>query len=134
MALDPAIVAEITSLLAKHDESQRAIARITGASRGTVNAIATGKRGVASASKVFVDGPLARCPGCGDLARIPPKTGDCLACQIRLQGGKATKRGGDESMALALDPEHRKRYEAMRSAAKRRWSAGSPVDKPPDPR
>lgn len=81
----PAVAAEIKRLLDQGEASQRKIARQTGASRGTVNAIALGKRPDYGASRrkrgggfVVPGGPLVRCPGCGGMVQMP-----CLACRVR---------------------------------------------------
>ncbi len=127
MTLDPAIVAEIVGLLTADDLSHRAIGRATGASRGTVDNLANGKRAGVPAptiSEVFVAGPVANCPGCGARVRISPKTGDCIACQVRQRGGKATKPRDAESTALKLEPGDLERYEAIRTAARQRWLGG----------
>ncbi len=82
--LAPAVVAEIRGLLAGGELSQGEIARRWGVSRGTVNAIATGRRAARSAQTAadepftFPPGPPRRCPGCGGLVQMP-----CLACRVR---------------------------------------------------
>ncbi len=78
------VVDEIQRMLAEGRWSQRKIARRVGVSRGTVNAIARGKRPDHGARRqgeddgVAWEGPPARCPICGGLVRMP-----CLACRIR---------------------------------------------------
>ena len=79
------VVAEVRRLLAKGHLSQREIARWTGVSRGTVNAIARGKRRDDDTRRHRQDegfippsGPARRCPGCGGLVQMP-----CLVCQVR---------------------------------------------------
>jgi len=81
----PAVVDEIKRLLDHGSLSQRKIARRLGVSRGTVNAIALGKRRVRPARSgsdpddfVPPSGPLVRCPICGGLVKAP-----CLACRVR---------------------------------------------------
>ncbi len=78
------IVQEIRELLAEGSLSQRAIAGRMGVSRGTVSAIAQGKRRdcpsrLFSQEIPFISpaGRPVRCPGCGGLAQMP-----CLACYI----------------------------------------------------
>ena len=80
-----AMVDEIRHLLAERRLSQRTIARRLGVSRGTVNAIALGRRAVTSyreaASREDFPppaGPPRRCPGCGGLVQMP-----CLLCRVR---------------------------------------------------
>lgn len=79
------VVNEIERLLAEGRLSQRKIASLTGVSRGTVGAIASGQRVLQSpapsalAEESFApDAPIARCPICGAKVRMP-----CLACQLR---------------------------------------------------
>jgi transcriptional regulator with XRE-family HTH domain len=79
------LVREIRSMLAEGRLSQRRIAERMGVSRGTVNAIARGKRPdytpvrrAADTNFVPPSGPPTRCPGCGGLVRMP-----CLACYVR---------------------------------------------------
>jgi len=81
--IDPSIVDEIRRLLAKRELSQREIARRLGVSRGTVNAIALGRR--ADRSKpprtdgfTPPSGLPTRCPICHCKVQMP-----CLACQVR---------------------------------------------------
>jgi hypothetical protein len=79
------IIREIQEMLAAGGLSQRAIAERTGVSRGTVSAIAQGKRRdypprnfSTQFSFIPPAGRPARCPGCGGLVQMP-----CLACYLR---------------------------------------------------
>jgi hypothetical protein len=78
-------VEEIRHLLAEGRLSQRGIARELGVSRGTVNAIAMGRRiSIGRPSVAEEDFPLPaglprRCSGCGGLVQMP-----CLLCHLRL--------------------------------------------------
>jgi hypothetical protein len=78
------VVNEIRCLLREGALSQRMIARRMGVSRGTVLAIARGKRPEypqrRSAEEDFPmpAGLPKRCPGCGGLVRMP-----CLLCYVR---------------------------------------------------
>jgi hypothetical protein len=80
--LAPAVVDEIRSLLAAGALSQRKIAKRVGVGRGTVNAIALGRRpGVQlgpDGGFLAPSGPPARCPGCGGMVQMP-----CLLCYVR---------------------------------------------------
>lgn len=82
--LAPGVVAEIRGLLVGGELSQGEIARRWGVSRGTVNAIATGRRAARPSRSshgeepAFMRGPARRCPGCGGLVQMP-----CLACRLR---------------------------------------------------
>jgi len=81
----PAVVDEIRRLLGEGRLSQRKIAREVGVSRGTVHAIARGKRPDRPARPlrrvgevIEPTGPVRRCPECGAKVFTP-----CLACQVR---------------------------------------------------
>jgi len=84
-----AVVDQIKRLLDEGSLSQRRIARRLGVSRGTVNAIALGKRPDYEARRreeedgfVAPSGPPVRCPTCGGMVQMP-----CLACRIRAMKG-----------------------------------------------
>jgi hypothetical protein len=77
----PAKVAEVRQLLAQGNISQRQIARQLRISRGTVGAIASGKRPDYSVKLPELPQcllPPVRCPGCGGYVHPP-----CRACRIR---------------------------------------------------
>ena len=77
---------EIRRLLAEGQLSQRKIALHVGVSRGTVHAMARGKRPEhlreirhrRRSPLITPTGPPRRCPQCGGLVQMP-----CLACQVR---------------------------------------------------
>ena len=79
-----AVVEEIRHLLDEGAISQRKIARRLGVSRGTVNAIAQGKRPDGMGRRDEAEDFLApvglprRCPGCGGMVLMP-----CLLCHVR---------------------------------------------------
>ena len=80
-----ATVEEIQRLLAAGQTSQRKIAKQMGVSRGTVAAIASGRRGIygrepnsAENELCCFDAPPERCPGCGAMVYMP-----CLLCRTR---------------------------------------------------
>lgn len=80
-----ALVEEVRRMLRKGQVSQREIAKQLGISRGTVNAIAAGRRRDRAAPREpdgddFIPpaGLPKRCPGCGGWTQMP-----CLACYIR---------------------------------------------------
>lgn len=80
-------VAEIRRMLAQ-GESQRKIAERTGVSRGTVGAIALGRRPdyedrrkARRGDFAPPAGPPRRCPGCGGMVLMP-----CLLCHVRALG------------------------------------------------
>ena len=79
------LIAEIQRLLAEGKLSQRKIAKLTGVSRGTVGAVANGKRQVRprevdcwEAGLEPQPGPPQHCPGCGGLVYLP-----CRLCRTR---------------------------------------------------
>ena len=124
----PSVVNQIKRLLAEGRFSQRKIARMTGVSRGTVGAIAAGKRRDHEALSQSREeepeepaGPPRRCPGCGGIVYLP-----CRLCGVRklLAEARITRRPArpDEPLALELVGEHRTRYESLR--ARRMQSAG----------
>lgn len=80
-----ATVEEIQRLLDEGTLSQRKIAAKLGVGRGTVNAIARGKRGLhgrepgdCAAGIYNPDVPPERCPGCGAMVYKP-----CVLCRTR---------------------------------------------------
>ena len=83
--ISPEVVREVRSLLSKGRLSQRHIARSMGVSRGTVQAIASGRRPDYSTRRprdrhdtIFPSGPPRRCPTCGGMVQMP-----CLLCHVR---------------------------------------------------
>jgi hypothetical protein len=84
--ITPSRVEEIRRLLNGGKLSQRAIARQTGVSRGTVQAVAEERRCPGSKRRVIgprdgftpPSGLPVRCPGCGAKVQMP-----CLACYVR---------------------------------------------------
>lgn len=83
--ITPSVVDEIRRLLGEGRLSQRGIALRIGVSRGTVNAIAQGKRTCDRFCRprdddgfVPPNGLPVRCPGCGGRVQMP-----CLLCYIR---------------------------------------------------
>jgi transcriptional regulator with XRE-family HTH domain len=116
-------VAEVRRLLGEGKHSQREIARLMGISRGSISAIASGRRpdyeslGQAEQEEWQPDGPPARCPGCGGMVYLP-----CLLCRVREAVVGSPQRtpqqeafGDDDPLALKLRPEHRARFEEMRA-------------------
>ncbi len=120
--LKPALVAEVRRLLAEGKLSQRAIARTLGVSRGSVHAIARGKRPDRQPAEPLEEirwqGPLARCPECGGKVFLP-----CRACATRRAMARRRRPRWpetDEPLGLELNDEHRRRYEEVR-----RWREAS---------
>jgi len=115
--IGPAAIEEIQRLLAEGDLSQRKIAKVMKVSRGTVAAVASGKRRPyyprpEDSDEQFM-GPVRRCPGCGGMATMP-----CRACRIRELKAQSSKRGQsdarNEPLRLDLAEEHQTRYEEIR--------------------
>ena len=89
------VVDEIHRLLGEGHLSQRGIALRIGVSRGTVNAIARGKRICDPARRPRDEegftpprGLPVRCPGCGGRVQMP-----CLLCYMRLRRGRQNPKG-----------------------------------------
>jgi hypothetical protein len=82
--LAESLVAHVAELLADGRISQRRFARLTGVSRGTVGAIALGRRPLDLRPKCADEdsfrplGPPARCRGCGGKVYMP-----CQLCRVR---------------------------------------------------
>jgi hypothetical protein len=76
------VIEEVRRLLDENRHSQRRIAEIVGVGRGTVNAIAAGKRGYHGREhdvETEADERVAvRCPGCGARVYLP-----CVLCRAR---------------------------------------------------
>ena len=88
------VVDEIRRMLREGRLSQRRIAMQIGVSRGTVNAIAQGKRTCVAAGRLAngngftpPSGAPKRCPGCGGKVQMP-----CLVCYIRNERRKRWPR------------------------------------------
>lgn len=80
-----AVVKEVRRLLDEGEMSQRGIARKLSISRGTVGAIASGRRGIygrepksQESTLCCLDLPPERCTGCGAMVYKP-----CVLCQAR---------------------------------------------------
>ncbi len=119
------LVEQIEQLLAEGKLSQRKIARLTGVSRGTIGAIALGKRQQRPRRICLWEeepevpaSPPQRCPDCGGMVYMP-----CRLC--RTQKAIATMPALRASMlarlhqqigplGLGLKPVHHERYEEVR--------------------
>jgi len=119
--IKPIVIAEVKRLLAE-GLSQREIARRLGISRGTIGAIATGRRpdysDRADEPKIDPNAPKVRCGGCGGKVAMP-----CLACRDRAAAArKRSKVQGSRfkeepaELALELRPDHQARYEEVHRA------------------
>lgn len=115
----PAMIDKIRRMVATGSYSLRQIARLTGVSRGTVAAVAHGKRldrpsPADDGAGEEPLGPIARCPRCGALAHLP-----CRACDVH--SWQAVHRRGrsagpvDELPEVTLDlaGDERARYEEI---------------------
>jgi transcriptional regulator with XRE-family HTH domain len=135
------IVAEAQRLLLEGRHSQRAVARLLGISRGTVRAIANGRRPVYPDSDDEAEqsaGPPVRCPSCGGTVFMP-----CRLCRtretisekhIRRPVGRTLVRQHSTtpdirqqpSAALDLKPDHHARYLQVRQW--RKEHSGQPLE------
>jgi hypothetical protein len=116
------IVTEVRQLLDEGTLSQRKIAQRMGISRGSVGAIAAGKRPDYEAMGQPREdeweepaGPPARCPGCGGKVYMP-----CRLCRTRQaidENARSTSQRHnveiDVPLGLNLRPEHRARFEEV---------------------
>ena len=105
-------VKEVMRLLDAGQHSQRQIAKITGVSRIVIYRIASGKRALRPVTENTDWGedrykrPFERCPICGGLVQLP-----CIACIVkRLDKPNTFRWNRPESLELALEDEHRRRY------------------------
>jgi len=111
----PGIVTEVRRLLNQGLLSQRKIARALGISRGSVGAIASGRRPdyapPAEEAEDEPTGPPQRCPGCGAMVFAP-----CRLCRLQKQP-RSSRRNVmfDDAIRLELNlrPDHRARYERV---------------------
>jgi len=111
----------ICLLLADPTLSRREIARMTGISRTTIIAIATGRRQCIAREEIDVNAeteespPPARCPTCGGMVILP-----CRLCHVRLvrkefaQPQLPELEVEDDPLRLDLRPAERQRYEEIR--------------------
>lgn len=109
------LVEQIKRLLTEGHLSQRAIARLTGVSRGSVNAIAHGKRNDPRSRRHeellphAPSGPPQRCPTCGGLVYMP-----CVLCYVRTSLARSPSPRRPENPAepiqIGLTDEHQTRY------------------------
>jgi len=114
-------VSAIRGLLAEGIRSHREIAQLLGVSRGSVGAIALGRRRdrpPPREEETEPCGPPTRCPECGALVYMP-----CVLCGLRHlpEDRRKTPRSiaradaaVEASMRLNLRPEHFARYEEVR--------------------
>ncbi len=121
------LIAEIQRLLAEGKLSQRKIAKLTGVSRGTVGAVANGKRQVRprevdcwEAGLEPQPGPPQHCPGCGGLVYLP-----CRLCRTRefLAAHPVPRLPSRPQGPLQLDLQEEHAVRLQRLTARRRRSA-----------
>jgi len=96
---------------------------VVGVSRGTVSAIATGRRGEEVRRQSNDDyaalgqptGPVERCPGCGGMVEMPCRL--CRAQSVAARSPAVVTRFVQPELHLGLElrPRERKRYEAIRA-------------------
>ena len=129
------MVEEVRRLLAEDKLSHRKIARLLRISRGTVGAIAMGRRPDYEALRANADdvslppGPASRCPTCGGKVYLP-----CRLCRVRRlaesSGVPPWQDAQDPSVELQLKEEHQRRYEAVRACRE----LGVPISQPMETR
>jgi transcriptional regulator with XRE-family HTH domain len=119
------LVEQIEHLLAEGRLSHRKIARFTGVSRGTIGAIASGRRQVRP-RKIYPweeeaevpDSPPERCPTCGGMVYMPCRlcrTKKAVATMPALRATMlARMRQRVEPLGLNLKSAHHQRYEEVR--------------------
>ena len=132
----PKIVKEIRRLLNERRLSQRKIAESIGVSRGTVGAVASGKRPDRLLPRRAADydeslkpsGPPERCPSCGGMVYMP-----CRVCRTRAV--IAEKRPPqwqfgplEEPLSLELKDNCLRRYEQLRTARLNGKPSSNPVE------
>jgi hypothetical protein len=137
--LAPYVASEIKRLLTL-GLSYRNICKMTGASRGTIGDIASGKRPKYEArlhaddgQSAIDDGPKVRCLDCGGMATSP-----CRLCETRRRMGEMVRRHGAEAIEpdalnLQLRPEHHARYEGVREARRKAEQADLPTPPSDEP-
>ena len=110
------VVRQVQECLDTTTLSHRAIARRVGVSRGTVQAIESGKRRIRDESPpkpeetaVVFSGPAVRCPGCGRKVHLP-----CMACRVASMPPCTTFATSEGETSLDLQGDHRRRYERIR--------------------
>jgi hypothetical protein len=120
----PSVVQEVRRLLAEDRLSQRKIAKTTGISRGTVAAIAAGRRpdydGRRGNGEDHLPEPAGspqRCPGCGGLVYMPCRTCRTRALRAAFSRPAPSPDHVAESVAPELTEEHRRRYQQVRAEA-----------------
>lgn len=102
------VVDEVRRMLREGQLSQRKIAQTVGVSRGTVNAIASGRRRLSSERRPRHDvnegfapprGRYRRCPSCGGLVQMP-----CLRCFLLTARSSTAKRLADSRRSRGTIP------------------------------
>ena len=109
-------IKEVMRLLETGQHSRRQIAKIIGTSRIMVYRIERGKKRLQPTIKKEREDedrhkrPFERCPVCGGRVQLP-----CIACVVsKLDKVKTFRCNKPESLKLALEDEHRKRYEKIK--------------------
>jgi hypothetical protein len=130
----PHLVEQVRQLLVEGKTSHRKIARITGVSRGTIGAIASGRRCIRPRptwpwedEPLVPDTPPERCPDCGGMVYMPcracrarkaisklPGRGTTIQADVRQQGRTGMFALLSVPLGLNLKPVHRERYEEVR--------------------
>jgi len=118
--LPQSVIDAIRELLAQGDLSQRKIALRLGVGRGTVAAVASGRRKDHVPPRPDEDdelpqrGPVGRCPSCGGWVHLP--------CRLCLARQRIARRRLHQRRPIDLRPQEPIRLE-LRGAALRRYRA-----------
>lgn len=123
--IEPKVVEQIQQLLAEEKLSHRKIAQLTGVSRGTIGAIATGKRCIRprmmypwDEEPLVPDIPPRRCPDCGGMVYMPCRVCLTQKAMDKLPALRVLLQARDHQpimpLGLNLKPVHRERYEEVR--------------------
>ena len=119
------LVEQVQQLLIEGKLSHRKIARLTGVSRGTIGAIALGKRRLRPRTMplweeepLVPEGPPQRCPQCGAMVYMPCRlcrTHKAIATMPALRAiSMARLHQAIAPLGLNLKPVHQERYEEVR--------------------
>ncbi len=125
------IIDQIRQLLAEGKLTHCQIAAASGVSRGTVEAVSSGRRTTRGRAplrqyqpSVEPAEPPERCPGCGGMVYMP-----CRLCRQRAAKAREPRRPAElsaadacEPLGLKLKPEHHRRYLAVRARRKEHLS------------
>jgi hypothetical protein len=116
--IPPKVVDEVRRLLAEQKLSNRRIAELTGICRGSVQAIASGRRSDRDPQPADEPaGPPQRCPDCGGMVYMP-----CRLCSLRHKTTQKQRSAPQRKtveigvpLEFELQTEHYARFEEVRT-------------------